>query len=194
MRTLPKQVLALLSIASALAWGADKRFSPGPPEQYAHQQNEQVTLGAKAFSDSDETKSVFGKKVDLNRYGVLPVLLVVHNGRGKTIDLNGLEVKLVPSGGRSVIPLEPGEVSSIANPSKEPSVTPSRIPHSHKNPLDSVTIVERAFVARMIPAGQDANGFFYFQAKPEPGMKLLVQGIYERPTGKEILYFEIPLS
>lgn len=152
-----------------------------------------MTLGAKAFTASEETKAVFGKKTDLNRYGVLPVLLVVKNQRAKALDLNGLEVKLVPGTGRSVIPLEPSDVAALANPAKPPSVTPSRIPHTHRNPLDTLSIVERAFVARMVPAGEQASGFFYFEAQPEPGMRLLVRGVFERPSGKEIMYFEIPL-
>lgn len=193
MRTLAKWILALLSISSCFVWGADKKFQAGAPEQYAHQENDQVTLGAKAFVASEETKQVFGKKVDLNRYGVLPVLLVIKDGRKQALDLSSLRVKLVPGEGRSVVPLEPGDVAAIANPAKPPGVTPSRIPHSHKNPLDSLSIVERAFVARIVPAGDQASGFFYFQAQPKPGMKLLVQGVYERPSGKEIMYFEIPL-
>jgi hypothetical protein len=45
----------------------------------------------------------------------------------------------------------------------------------------------------MLPPGDKASGFFYFRAASEPGMRLYVSGIYERPSGKELLYFEIPL-
>jgi hypothetical protein len=195
MRTRQLMVLALLSITLTTALTAEDTFKAAPPEQYAHQQNDKVTVGAKPFSTSEDTKRVFGKKVDLNHYGILPVLMVIRNDRSETIDLNGLEVKLVPGSGQSVIPLEPSELPALANPGKVPDLSPSRspIPHSHKNPLESLSIVERAFTARMTPPGSEASGFFYFQATPEPGMKLLVKGIYERPSGKEIFYFEIPL-
>lgn len=193
MRTLAKAIIALLSITSGFAAGAEKKFRAGAPEQYAHQEGEQVVVGAKAFQSSEETKPVFGKKVDLNRYGILPVLLVIKNNRPKALDLNGIEVKLVPKEGQSVIPVEPGDVAAIAKPVKPPNVNASPIPHIHKA-MDSLAIIEKAFVAKIVPPGQQVSGFFYFQAHPEPGLKFLVQGIFERASGKQIVYFEIPLS
>lgn len=194
MRTLAKAVIALLSITSGFAAGAEKTFQAGAPEKYSHQEGEQVVVGAQAFESAEQTKPVFGKKVDLNRYGVLPVLLVIKNNRSKALDLNGIDVKLVPKEGKSVIPIEPGDVASIAKPVKSPNVNSSPIPHIHKDPMDSLAIVERAFVAKIVPPGQQVSGFFYFQAHPEPGLKFLVQGIFERASGKQIVYFEIPLS
>jgi hypothetical protein len=194
MRTLAKAVIALLSITSGFAASAEKTFHAAPPDQYAHQEGEQVVVGAKAFDSSDQTKQVFGKKVDLNRYGVLPVLLVVKNNRSKALDLNGIEVKLVPKEGQSVNPIEPADVATVAKPVKPPKVNASPIPHIHKDSMDSLAIVEKAFVAKTVPPGQQVSGFFYFQAHPEPGLKFLVQGIFERASGKQIMYFEIPLS
>src|SRR4051812_32443698 len=194
MRTLAKSVLALLSISLAFAVAAERRFQAGPPDQYPHQENEKVLIGGKPFDSEEQTKSVFGKKMDLNKYGILPILVVIKNNRAQALDLNGLQVKLVANGAASVIPLEPQEVAAIAKPAERPKTMPSPIPHLGKgNMLDSVSVVERAFSARMLPAGDQASGFFYFQARPEPGMRLLINGIFERRTGKEILYFEIPL-
>jgi hypothetical protein len=194
MRTPAKFVLALLSISLGAARAADKDFKPAPPDQYPHQENQKVLIGSKPFDTFDQTKPIFGKKTDLNRYGVLPILVVIQNNRGQALDLNGLDVKLAASGAQSVIPLDPPEVAAIANPAHRPNNMPSPIPHKRQsNSLDAVSIVERAFTARMLPAGDQASGFFYFQARPEPGMRLMIRGIFERPSGKEILYFEIPL-
>jgi hypothetical protein len=194
MRTLATSIIAFLSISLATAFAAEKGFQPGPPSQYSHQENQKVVIGGKSFDTFDKTKPVFGKRVDLNRYGMLPVLLVIRNNRDQALDLNGLEVKLTATGSPSVIPIEPSEVAAIANPAKRPKTMPNPIPHvSRSNSLDSVAIIDRAFSARMLPPGDQASGFFYFQARPEPGMKLIVNGIFERPSGKEILYFEIPL-
>jgi hypothetical protein len=194
MRTPAKFVLALLSISLAATLAADKDFKPAAPDQYPHQENQKVLIGSKPFDSLEQTRPVFGKKTDLNRYGILPVLVVIRNNRGQALDLNGLDVKLSATGSQAVIPLEPQEVAAIANPAQRPKTMPSPIPHKRQsNALDSVAIVERAFSARMVPAGDEASGFFYFQARPEPGMRLMVSGIFERPSGKEILYFEIPL-
>jgi hypothetical protein len=194
MRTLASAAIALLSITSGFIAGAEKRFEAGAPEQYDHQENEQVVVGAKAFESSEETRRVFGKKMDLNRFGVLPVLLVIKNNRPKALDLNGIEVKLVPKEGQSVIPLEPANVLTIARPVKPPKVNAGPIPHIHKESMDELPIVEKAFMAKIVPPGQQVSGFFYFQANSEPGLKFLVQGVFERASGKQIVYFEIPLS
>ena len=166
----------------------------GTPDQYSHQENGKVLIGSKAFDTDEATGPVFGKKADLNRYGILPILVVIRNNRGQTLDLNGLQVKLTAHGSHSVAPLEPQEVAAIAIPAKEPKMSKSPIPRpSKKNPLSGLEIVEHSFSARMLPAGEEASGFFYFRTKPQPAMQLLIDGIFERPSGKEILYFEIPL-
>jgi hypothetical protein len=195
MRTLAKTAFALLSISLlAVASSGDKTFQAGPPIDYAHQASEHVVIGAKPFDSFDLTKPVFGKKADLNRYGILPVLLVIENDRQETIDLEDLQVKLESEHGGSVTSLDPNQVAFISMPPKRPEMAPSRIPHSHKNPLNGPELYERAFTARVLPPGERASGFFYFQANPQPGLRLYISGIVERPSGKEMLYFEIPLT
>ena len=49
---------------------------------------------------------------------------------------------------------------------------------------------EVGFMVRYI----DPNGFVYFQARPEPGASLYVTGLEEASSGKELIYFEIPLD
>ncbi len=46
----------------------------------------------------------------------------------------------------------------------------------------------------MLPAGESAHGFFYFQAIHKPGAKLYVTGLREAATNNDLFYFEIPLS
>jgi len=183
-----------MSIALAFAAKPEKDFHPGPPDQYHHQANNGVTIGARYFDSLDATKPIFGKKADLNRYGVLPVLLVIQNDRKQSLDLQNLEVKLEGADSHSIIPLTASEVPFIAVPVNQPTIgRKSPLSRGHKNPLNVPEIVSRAFAARMLPAGDKASGFFYFRAASEPGMHLYVSGIYERPSGKELLYFEIPL-
>ena len=45
----------------------------------------------------------------------------------------------------------------------------------------------------MLPPGQTASGFFYFQTGLQRGATLYLNGLSEAATGKEILYFELPL-
>ena len=63
-----------------------------------------------------------------------------------------------------------------------------------KNPLAAWEIEGRAFAAKMLPSGQSASGFFYFQTGHRSGSTLYVTGIREASTGKELFYFEVPLD
>jgi hypothetical protein len=63
-----------------------------------------------------------------------------------------------------------------------------------KNPLDAWEIEGRAFAAQMLTPGQSASGFFYIQTTHRGDALIQVSGLYEAASGKELLYFEIPLK
>jgi hypothetical protein len=191
MRTTARCLLALLSIALGATAFADSPFRPGPADQYPHQENNSIVIGAKLFSTQDATAPVFGKKVDFNKYDVLPVLVVIENGGKEALDLSSLEVKLVSSGGQSIVSLAPSEVPAIAVPARQPELEKRPLSRKPKNPLNVPEIEGRAFSARMLPPAANTSGFFYFRAQAESGMRLLVNGIVQRPSGKALLYFEI---
>jgi hypothetical protein len=65
---------------------------------------------------------------------------------------------------------------------------------SKKNPLDEWEVEGRALTALMLPPGQSASGFVYFQTVLQPGTTIYLSGLYEAATGKEIFYFELPLQ
>jgi hypothetical protein len=52
---------------------------------------------------------------------------------------------------------------------------------------------ERAFVAKMIPPGDSAYGFFYYQTGHRRGSQLYIRGLREAQTGNELFFFEIPM-
>ena len=45
--------------------------------------------------------------------------------------------------------------------------------------MNSPEIVMRSFAAKMLPPGDSASGFFYFEAKSETGDQLYVNGMRE---------------
>jgi hypothetical protein len=63
-----------------------------------------------------------------------------------------------------------------------------------KNPLAAPEITDRAFGAKVIAPGDSASGFFYFEAKPESGDKLYVNGLRDARSGQDLLYFEFTLT
>ncbi len=163
----------------------------------AHRQtNEQVTIGVDACTTADKTKAAFGK-LDPNDYGVLPVLVVIQNDTGKAIQLNNLQVQYAVAQ-QKVDAIPASEVKYLRGPNR-----PSYIPGpaggigkvlGKKNPLAAPEIENRGFIAQLIPPGQSASGFFYFQASIERGATILVNGLREAGAGRELFYFEIPLD
>lgn len=199
MRT-GKCLLLVMSITAGL-W-ADKKdapFRPEPASSYPTKQTvEGLTIGVQAFDDPEEAHSAFGK---LNPYehGVLPVLVVMKNDGEGTVRFERMQVVYVAPRGRRVDSTPATDVLYLKGGSR-PKVTNSPIPTGGprvkiaKNPLKNDVIIERAFSAKMLPPGDSAHGFFYFQTGHSRGTSLYISGIREAQTGKELFYFEIPLD
>jgi len=190
-------VISSIALVASAAWafGGDRAFRAGAADQYAHQSANQVTVGAKSYDTLDLIQEAFGKKSDMLQYGVLPVLVVVDNKSAKALDLRDLEVSLVAADGRHATAVNPEDVMYVGSKARRPNTIPTPVPlPKKKNPLSSPEIVTRAFAAKMLPPGDSASGFFYFEAKPEKGDKLYLNGMREARTGQEMLYFEFPLQ
>lgn len=192
--------MVLIVGATAFLFAADNTsFHPGRAADYSHQTSEKVTIGAKAYDTRPLVTEAFGKKLNLLDYGVLPVLVVVENNRTKTVDLRGIQVSLVAADGRHVDAVSPDELFSLGTPHGSRSPGASQVPlpiplPKKKNPFTSPALVERSFNAKMLPPGESASGFFYFEAKSEPGDKVYLNGLEEQPGAHELLYFEFPLT
>src|SRR5579863_5711794 len=143
--------ITLAAIAAAIAIASsNKEFRPGPAAEYAHQTGDNVTVGAKPYNTEALTAEAFGKKTDLLRYGVLPVLVVIENKRDKAVDLRDLEVSLVAADGRHVNSVNPEDIPFLGRHASRPPPVQAPIPLPRKgNPLNSPEIVTRAFSAKM---------------------------------------------
>ncbi|MCW5978665.1 MAG: hypothetical protein KIT09_11335 [Bryobacteraceae bacterium] len=198
----PRAALACLALFSSIAtaYGADKdgSFQVKPAASYASNATiSSLTIGAEVYNTQQEVKSAFGK-LDPNKHGVLPVLVVMQNDSSQTLRLQDMRVEYIRPDGRSVIATPAADVPYLHGPAK-PRTAPPTYPipglgGRRKNPLDVWEIGGRAFSARMLPAGEAANGFFYFQTADHRGAKLYITGISEAATGQELFYFEIPLD
>ncbi|MBV9406322.1 MAG: hypothetical protein JO211_13335 [Acidobacteriaceae bacterium] len=182
--------------ASVGGASSENAFHAGPASGYAHQSADHITIGAKPYDNEELTAEAFGKKTDLLKYGVLPVLVVIENKREQALDLRDLEVNLVGADGRHVGVVAPEDLPYLGRHPKRPTVgprTPIPLP-GKKNPLAAPEIVERAFAAKMLPPGDSASGFFYFEARLEAGDKIYLNGLRDARSGNEILYFEFPFG
>ena len=181
--------------------GADRTtFQSKPVDQYPHRQiSEKVTIAAQPFLTDEEAKEAFGK---LNpwRYGVLPVLVVIQNDGKETLRLDRMKVSYVlPDNTR--IEATPASDVKYAHGVKAPKNLPSpSIPGLHigqggKNPLAAWEIEGRAFAAKVLPPGQSASGFFYFQTPDtSAAASIYIDGLINAVSGSQLYYFEIPLS
>jgi len=180
-----------MSIAAAFA-ADNKTFKAPAVADLAHKQtNEKLTIAVDPYVSGDKVKAAFGK---LNPYehGVLPVLVVIQNDTGKTIQLKNIRVEYVgPHGDRAVA--TPANEVKYVTPPKQPTQVGAITIHS-KNPLDVWEIEGRAFQALMLPVGSTASGFFYFQTGIQQGATLYLSGLTEAGTNRELVYFEVPLN
>jgi len=201
-----KRLALLMSIAAAMgvnkAPAADKgrpKFELAPAASYAsHQTSEKVTIGASVYDSAEKAKTAFGK-LNPYQYGITPVLVVIRNDSGQTIRLERMRADYVAPDGSHVDATPAADVRYLRGPAN-PKLTPNPIPTGsprvsrRKNPLDAWEIEGRAFSAKVIPAGESAGGFFYFQTGHRPNARLYVSGIQEAGSGRELLYFEFPLK
>ena len=197
MRRVLFGLIIFLSIAVAQSTDKDKdRFTVGPAASYpTHQTSEKVTIAAIPYVSDDDTRPPFGK-LNPNRYGVLPVLVVIQNDTGVALRLD-LRVKYVSATGLNIDATSADDVPYLTG-AKRPSMAPMPLPiprkTNKKGPLNIPEITGLAFAAKLLPPGDAAHGFFYFQTSHKPGAKLYLDGIREAATGRELFYFEIPLD
>lgn len=180
---------------------ADKEpapFHPAPAASYAHHQtNGKVTIGVDPYVSEDKAKNAFGK---LNPYelGILPVLVVIQNDGNQAIRLDRVKAVYTGPQGDKVDATPAGDVRYLNGPRRPDLIGGpagrAKIGRSKKNPLNAWEIEGRAFAAKMLPAGQTASGFFYFQTGLQRGATIYLNGLLDAATGQDLFYYEIPLE
>src|SRR6202030_627843 len=106
-------LIVLLSITAAAAADKDKaRFAPGPASSYrGHQTMDKITIAAVPYMTDEQTRAAFDK-VNPNKYGVLPVLVILENGTGKALRLD-LTAEFVTADNKHVSALSVDEVQHL---------------------------------------------------------------------------------
>jgi hypothetical protein len=148
-----------------------------------------------AYDTEALASTAFGKMNPYSR-GVLPVLVVIQNDSKQSVKLERMDVQYIAADREKIEPTSPRDVPLLRAP-KRPNMNGTPLPGlggRNKNPLGGPEIEGRAFAAKMLPPGESAHGFFYFQTGHRGGAKLYVKGLEEAATGKELFYFEIPLD
>lgn len=199
MRLRRKRLGVLLGLLGAsigaYAIGKDTvKFQPQAANDYETKQTiSGVTIAAQAFDTEGLSEKAFGKVNPYER-GILPVLVVIQNDTKQVIRLEGMSaVYQTPS--RDAIESTPASDLPYITGPKRPNFNgqlPIPLPKK-KNPLADQVLQERAFAAKMIPPGDSAYGFFYYQTGHRRGSQMYIKGLKDAATGKELFFFEIPL-
>jgi hypothetical protein len=193
-----KSLALLLSISAGFAADKETPFKAAPAASYAnHQSNAQITIGVDPYVTLDKVKLAFGK-LNPAQFGILPVLVVIQNDSDKAIRLDRLKAEYAGPNHERVEATPAKDVRYLKPPQRPSSIDgPAgrvKVLKSGKNPLDEWEIEGRALAAQMLPPGQSASGFLYFQTGLQHTATIYLNGLYEAATGKEILYFELPLQ
>lgn len=194
-----KPLLLFVSIAAALGAADDKTtFQAKAAKEYAHRQtSEKLTIAAQPFVTDEQTKEAFGK-VNPWRYGVLPVLVVMQNDGPNAVRLDKIRfVYVLPD--RTRVEATPASDVKYLLGAKQPKSLPGPVPGiklgKGKSPLTEWEIEGRAFSAKMLPGGQSASGFVYFEAPTtSDAASVYISGLTNAVTNNELFYFEIPMS
>jgi hypothetical protein len=188
--------LILLSITVALAGDKDRaRFAVNAASSYPnHQTQEKITVAAVPYTTAEQASGAFGK-VNPYAHSILPILVVIENGTGKTVRVD-LRAEWEDLEKRHIDAMPPGDVVLFNGVRKAPGIpNTSPIPHRKaKGPLNTWEIEGRAFSAKLIPPGETASGFIYFESNFQPGSHLVLSGLKDAATGQDYFFFEIPLD
>jgi len=191
-----------LTIGVALAGApvvraADDAFRPPALAELRSQAMKGITIGAKAFESAAQVKQAFGK-VDPVKYGVLPVYLVIENKSDKAVTLSSMKAEYVDLDKSRIEAMPVSEVRYANGPTKpninQPPVWPIPRKMIKKNPLNDRIIEERGFAAKILPPGETARGFLYFDTVFRSGATLYVSGLKDSASGQDLFYFEIVLE
>ena len=196
-----KPLLLTLSIAMALAVNKKAEFKVTEEDLARHPQKvtaEQVSLAATAYVDADRAKPLFGGRANPYDNGILPVLLMIKNEGTETISLQSLLVEFIGATRQKLEAIPPMDVAYIRGASNS-RVGSNRIPGGpgiriKKNVFNAQDFVERSFAVKMLPPGEFAYGFVYFQTGTGHGSKVLIHGLKRAQSGKQLFFFELPLD
>ncbi len=195
-----RTAIVLLLTASAL-WALDKGdgFAVRPAEEYPnHQTLEKITVAAVPYTTQADQKAAFDKARPYD-YGILPILVVIKNDTGKVLSVE-LETQFVTKEDQHVDPTPAKDVQVFQGIQKVPGPqgpNPLGIPLPRRNkngPLNVEEIDGRSWSIKLIPPGEQAYGFVYFQAQDLRGSELYLSGLRDAATKQAYFYFEIPLD
>lgn len=196
-------IVSGLAVVASVAFPAEKPFRPKTADRYPTKQRQgDLIVAVKPFVNERDQKSAFGK-VRPYQHGVMPLLLVMSNTGTNTYSLEKLKVRLIMGDREGLEPIR-GEDLATVNPRGHqptrrtipgvPGLSRTRV---KKGPLDRPEIVQTEFLAPIITPKSTASGFLYYWTGTEVDLartSAYISGVYDITNGRDLFYFEIPLT
>ncbi len=202
MKFVLRRLMPILALAASIAvtQAVDKdkvKFTPPSLDSLETKQTGTgLTIGVVPYNTEGKASAAFGK-LNPYQYGVLPILVIMRNDGKEVLSLQGMRAEYIDKS-RERIEATPAADVKYSRAPKRPNMNPSPIPGirfgGKKNPLAAEEIEGRAFAAKMLPPGETAYGFLYFQTGHRTGSRIYITGITQASTGKELFYFDVPLD
>jgi len=199
-----------LTLAALLAVGALAQ-APAPrldPEQFrARDSHQGVTIAAVPLPDTPEAEKIFGPRRGPTRVGVLPVEVVIANGRAELVSV-ALERIVLETDSERFVRIDPEEISWLLFPppeEKKSSRRPAPLPpfptskKSDKNRMKreeaEAALRQAELRAGLAAAGGLARGYLYFDLRGKTidleRARLYVPEVVGTTSGEALLFFEI---
>ena len=103
-------IMVLLVALAATVTYPQKKIRIRPAEKYsAKKKQDGVTLAVKPYHTVRETRRAFGTEM-ISTYGVLPILVVLHNSSSHILNLNTMKTRLITSDREGLEPLTEKEL------------------------------------------------------------------------------------
>ncbi len=193
------------SVSLRVAGGEKERllFRSKPAGEYpARDAHEGVVVAADLFDTREKSKAVFGK-LDLQKAGILPVLVVITNATDRTVRLDNLEVRLLTADRQKIEPT-PAETATLRLKGKGKGGDPRdsgrspfpRLPRGGGGAGLELQVHE--FNMRMAVPNSTISGFFYFDVGRGravlAGAKVYLTEMRWAHNAQPLMYFEVNLD
>ena len=194
---------AAMAVMAAGPLPSETSFRSKTADRYpARQKQGDLIVAVKPFVSEKDQKSAFGK-VRPYQHGVTPLLIVMSNTGTNIYSLEKLQVRLITSDREGLEPIRGEDLASFNPKGHQP--TRRNIPgvpglsrtRVKKGPLNRPEITQNEFLTPIVTPKSTASGFLYFWVGDEAslsGASAYISGIYDITNGRDLFYFEIPLS
>ena len=152
--------------------------------------------------DTPSKMQVF--RVDYQKYGIVPLRIIVTNSGDRPISLNDVRIHLITAANDKIPAAEPGDVErKVATRDRVGSTVPIGPLKIHRGGKDADSKVEQDFSefeysALAVEPHTTRSGFLFYDVEelgknPLKGGRLVFRNIRDA-DGKELFSFEVPLD